>query len=193
MPAPSRSWTLRFVRNLFIWLIPVAILWVLLTPFYNRLLIAATENLLHLVESPDVTSLLPRDSHYLVITRSDLKAKGILYSIRVTDTHFPVLLTMLLFLAVPGVKLPLRCSRLGWALLLSIFFHLLSLFFYVKFAYATQLGSWSSEQYSPFAQNFFGLGKHLLDIPFKLALPFILWMAFHFELISRRNRQDPHI
>lgn len=184
----SRNWTLRLVRNLLLWLIPVAIVWAVLTPFYNRFLIAATENLLHLVESPDVTSLLPRDSHYLVITRSDLKAKGLLYSIRVTDTHFPVLLTMLLFLAVPGEKLAKKLSGLGWALLLSSFFHLLSLFFYVKFAYATQLGSWSTANYSSFAQNFFGLGKHLLDIPFKLALPFILWIAFHFDLISQRRR-----
>lgn len=187
MFASSQNWSLRFVRNLVLWIIPAAIAWVLLTPLYNRFLITATENLLHIVESPDVTSLLARDSHYTVITRSDLKSKGLLYSIRVSDTHFPAILTIALFMAVPGVKLSPRFGRLGWALLFSTFFHLISLFFYVKFAYATQLGAWSLEHYSPFAQNFFGLGKHLLDIPFKLALPAILWTAFYFELLTNRK------
>ncbi len=188
MSFSSRTWSLRFIRNLLLWLIPAAIVWALATPFYNQFLARATESLLRIVESPDVSSFMPRDAHYAVITRADLKSKGLLYSIRVTDTHFPVVLTMALFLAVPGIRLSHRFSRLGWALLFSAFFHLISLFFYVKFAYATQLGAWSAEHYSSFAQNFFGLGKHLLDIPFKLALPVILWTTFHLDLISNSNR-----
>ena len=72
-----------------------------------------------------------------------------------------------------------RLSNLGWAALITVSFHLVSLFFYVKFAYATQLGSWSLEHYGPFARNFYGLGKHLLDLPFKFALPLLLWCGFY--------------
>ena len=72
-----------------------------------------------------------------------------------------------------------RLANLGWAVLIAVFFHLLLLFFFVKFVYATQLGAWSLAHYGAFARNFFGLGKHLLDLPFKLALPLVLWAAFY--------------
>ena len=49
----------------------------------------------------------------------------------------------------------------------------------VKFIYATQLGAWSAENYGSWGQNFFGLGKHLLDLPFKFALPLLLWSALY--------------
>ncbi len=108
MSFSSRTWSLRFIRNLLLWLIPAAIVWALATPFYNQFLARATESLLRIVESPDVSSFMPRDAHYAVITRADLKSKGLLYSIRVTDTHFPVVLTMAIFLSVPGIRLSHR-------------------------------------------------------------------------------------
>ncbi len=49
----------------------------------------------------------------------------------------------------------------------------------MKFTYATQLGAWSVAHYGSFAQNFWGLGKHLFDLPFKLTLPFLLWAVFY--------------
>ena len=63
----------------------------------------------------------------------------------------------------------------------------------VKVAYATQLGTWSLEHYGPFARNFWGLLHHLLDLPFKLALPFALWAAFYLPLLlgSRRTPDAP--
>ena len=51
--------------------------------------------------------------------------------------------------------------------------------FWVKFVYATQLGSWSAANYGPWQQNFWGLGKHLLDLPFKFSLPLLLWAGFY--------------
>ena len=106
--------------------------------------------------------------------------QGFVYKFRVTDLHFTLILTVALFLAVPAVERRRRAENLGWALLLSVLFHLLVLFFVVKFVYSTQLGAWSNEHYGPVAQNLWGFGKHMLDLPFKLALPFILWVAFYF-------------
>jgi hypothetical protein len=57
--SPRRSWTFRFIRNALLLLIPVALVWTLLTPFYNRLLLGTAKNLVRLAESPDVTDLLP--------------------------------------------------------------------------------------------------------------------------------------
>ena len=68
--------------------------------------------------------------------------------------------------------------------LFILFFFIIDLFFWVKFAYATQLGAWSAAHYGPFARNFWGLGKHILDLPVKLALPFALWAAFYLRQLT---------
>lgn len=175
----------RFARNVLLWLLPAALVWVLITGFYNRFLTIATGNLLHLVESPNVTELHPvpgKDRHYIAISRKDIPAgRNALYTVRVTDIHYHLVLMAALFLAVPGVPLSQRLANLGLACLIALFFHLLLLSFWVQFAYATQLGSWSAEHYGSLAQNVYGLGKHLLDLPFKLALPLVLWVAFYYR------------
>jgi len=181
-PNTSPSWSVRFARRLLLWIVPSAIVWLLITPVYNRFLTGAGERLVRLTERPAATRLYMSDDHFLLVTRSDYAAeKGHLYRIRVTDLHFNLILTGALFLAIPGIPRGKRWENLGWAALSSIFFHLILLFFFVKFVYATQLGAWSGQHYGFFAQNFWGLGKHLLDLPFKFALPFFLWAAFYFE------------
>ncbi len=173
-------WLQRLLRNVLLWLLPVAAVWVLLTPIYNRFLTQSAENLVRLTESPGVTRLQVRETHYFVINRTDVPApKGWLASVRVTDTHFPWILLGALFLAVPKISWRTRWANFGWASLCSIFFHIFALFLWVKFVYATQLGSFSQEHFSAFSQNFWGLAKHLVDLPFKFALPLLLWSAFY--------------
>jgi hypothetical protein len=162
-------------------MLPAALIWLLVTPVYNLFLIQSAENLVRLTEFPSQTRLQARDTHYMVINRADLpapKGKAWLYSVRVSDVHFPLIMLTAFFLAVPGVSLRRRLESLGWALLLSIFFHIISLLFWVKFAYATQLGDWSGEHYGSLGSNAWGLGKHLLDLPFKFAMPLLLWAVF---------------
>lgn len=181
----------RFIRNLLLSIVPVAVVWLLITPFYNRFLAASAQNLLHLVESPNVTELVsaPQGDGYYFILRNDFPpAKRRVYSLRVTDIHFHLLLLAVLFLAVPRVPWRQRLGNLGWALLVAVFFHILLVFFWVKFAYATQLGSWSLANYGAFARNFYGLGKHLLDLPFKLAFPLALWAAFYYRQLLPADR-----
>jgi hypothetical protein len=188
-PAPDGLWMRRFVRNIAIAVVPAAIVWLLLTPIYNPFLTAATERLLHFTESPDVTRLHYLD-HFAQVVRLDYQAeKGYLYRIRVTDLHFHLILTFALFLAVPGIEAKRRWENLGWAALITVFFDLLLYFFFVKFVYATQLGDWSRAHYGTFAQNFWGLGKHLLDLPFKFALPLILWAAFYIRDFTAHTRR----
>jgi hypothetical protein len=186
----SASWPGRLVRNLLLWILPVVALWVLFTPFYNRFLALASERLTRAGEFPAVTRLAIQDTHQVVVTRSDVSGKdGFIYRFRITDVHFNLILTIALFLAVPAVEGRRRAENLGWALLLSVLFHILVLFFYVKFVYSTQLGAWSNDHYGPVAQNLWGFGKHLLDLPFKLALPFMLWAGFYFADFQRNLRR----
>lgn len=186
--ATRRAWASKFVRNVLIWLLPAAVVWVILTRFYNPFLTKGAENLVRLSEGPAVTRLHVKDVHYFVITRTDQPAsRGYLNSVRVTDTHFPLIMTFAFFMAVPGVPLRKRLENLGWATLISVFFHILSLFLWVKFIYATQMGEWSAANYGAFQQNFWGLSKHLADLPFKLALPILLWASFYFKQLLPRS------
>jgi len=171
-------------------MLPAVVFWILITPFYNRFLSLAGEKLTRGTEFPAVTRLDLQDAHFLFVTRSDVSGKdGFVYKFRLTDVHFNLILTVALFLAIPAVDSSRRAENLGWALLISVLFHLLVLFFVVKFVYSTQLGSWSNAHYGAFAQNFWGFGKHLLDLPFKLALPFILWVGFYFADFQRNLRR----
>ncbi len=184
--APT-SWSGRFALGAALWLIPVAIVWVSLTPFYNVFLTTAAENLVRLTESPNATRLLEHDEHHFIVTRTDVPDNR-LGSVRVTDVHFPLLMLGAFFLAVPGIPWRQRLENLGWAVLISICFHIVSLLFWVKFIYATQLGEWSAANYSAWQMNFWGLGKHLLDLPFKFSLPLLLWAAFYLGELLRASK-----
>lgn len=188
----ARSWAFTFIRNALLWLIPVAALWAVATPVYNRFLLGSAETLARWTESPDVTDLLRQDDHFAAVSRRDFPpARAIVHSFRMTDVHFHLVLLAALFLAVPGVPWRKRLENLGWAVLVTVFFDILLVFSYVKFAYATQLGSWSLANYGPFLRNFWGLFKHLLDLPFKLGLPFLLWALFYLSQMPGIRTPEP--
>lgn len=190
---PPRAWTPRFARNVLLLLVPVWALWALATPAYNRFLLAAGANLLHLTERPAVTLFHFNDAHDASVERRDFPPGRALVGpgLRVTDLHFHLVLLGALFLAVPDLPWRRRLENLGWAALATVFFDIALVFLYVKFLYATQLGSWSLAHYGPFSRNFYGLAKHLLDLPGKLALPLALWAGFYLRLLGREAAADP--
>jgi hypothetical protein len=175
---------IRFLRNTLLWAIPATLLWLAITPGYNLFLARAAENLVQATEIPNHTTLRRHDPHNFLIYRDDLKAAtstGHVSSMRITSYHFMLVFTAAIFLGVPDVPLRQRLQNLGWAALFSAFFHVFALLFRVKFIYATQLGAWSAEHYGAFGQNFWGLGRHLLDLPFRFAMPLILWSFFYLD------------
>ena len=177
---PRPRWGLRLVRNLALWAAPVALAWMAVTPYYNLFLAHAGERASRLTERPAVTRVDLSQRHEAVVSRTDTRAGGRLpYRLRLTDVHFPLVLLVALFLAVPDVSWRVRLANLGYALLVAALFHVLDVFFWVKFIYATQLGDWSLREHGGFARNFWGMGKHLLDLPVKLALPLLLWGWFY--------------
>jgi hypothetical protein len=185
-PAPSAGWARRFLRNVLLWLLPVWAVWALLTPYYNRFLLAGAQSLVRLTERPRVTALYPHpdslDDAY--VARLDFPpARRLVKPFRVTDVHFPLVLAGALFLAVPGIPWRERLANLGLALVALVFFQVLLIFLQVKALYATGLGAWSLAHYGPVARNLYGLAWHLFDLPFKLALPFALWAAFYLRLL----------
>lgn len=185
------SWALRLCRNVLLWLVPVAVVWVVVTPFYNLVVTIGAEHLIRLFERPAVTKLEPMDVHHFAIVRTTDDVPQLPFTVRTTDIHFPLVMMGALFLAVPGVPLRRRFRNLGWALVVAVFFHIADAFLWVKFAYATQLGSWSAENYGPVARTVWGMSKHLMDLPFKLGLPLALWGYFYLgELRSAALRSE---
>ncbi|HTG35456.1 MAG TPA: hypothetical protein VLB76_21245 [Thermoanaerobaculia bacterium] len=181
----QRSWVFLLVRNALLAVVPVALLWILLTPLYNRVLLESAQKLVRLTEYPSVTDLLRKDTHFAYIGRRDFPpARALVHSFRVTDVHFHLIMVGVLFLAIPRVSWRKRLENLGWAALITIFFDIFLIVFYVKATYAVQLGAWSLAHYGAFARNFYGLAKHLLDLPFKLSLPFLLWIVFYYRDLS---------
>lgn len=185
------TWAGRLVRNVLLWLAPVWLVWFLLTPFYNRFLLTASENLLQITESPNVTELVPKGRHDAYVQRRDFPpSKSLVHAFRVTDLHFHLVLLGALFLAVPGVPWRKRLENLGWAVLVTVFFDLFLGFFVVKAVYATGLGAWSAEHYGPFARNAYGMARHLFDLPFKLGLPLLLWAGFYLGQMMEEMRGE---
>lgn len=190
---PGGAWAPRFIRNVLLWLLPVWAVWTLATPAYNRFLLVGGANLLHLSESPPVTVFYRNDAHFASLERRDFPPARALVgpALRVTDIHFHLVLLGALFLAVPGVSWRRRAKNLGWAVLATVFFDLALVFLYAKYLYATQLGAWSLAHYGPLARNGYGLARHLLDLPGKLALPFALWAGFYLRLLGGAETRPP--
>jgi hypothetical protein len=174
----------RLARNALLWIVPAALVWLALSPVYNRFLAAAGEALLHLGESPNATRLYVRDLHVLRVARTDIGGgQSALDETRLSDFHFDWILLATLFLATPGITLSQRARTLAWSAGALVLFHLLLLVCHVESLYANGLGDWSLRHYGAVARNAWGLGKHLLDLPFKFALPFALWAGFHLRLL----------
>lgn len=180
---PGAAGAGRLARNVLL-LLPVAVIvWLAITPVYNRMLVNAGELLLHLGESPDQTRLFLRDGRYAMVVRRDVSGgQRYLAELRLVDLHFNWILLVALFLAPPGVPPARRWGRLGWAALAVLVFHLALLVFHVESVYALELGEWSARHYGPLSRNFWALGKHVLDLPVKLGLPLLLWAAFYLRL-----------
>lgn len=177
---PRSGWALRLIRNTLLLLVPLGLLWSVLTPVYNRFLLGSAQTLVRLTESPDETNLLRKDEHFAYVQRRDFPpAKSLVHSFRVTDVHFHLVMLGALFLGIPGIPWRRKLESLGWAFLITIFFDIFVIFLYAKAAYATKLGAWSLSHYGPFSRNFWGMTMHLFDLPFKFALPFLLWAVFY--------------
>lgn len=177
MTSNESDWFGRLVRGLTLWLPATFAVWWLLVPLYNPFVAEAGESLARLTEQPSVTTVQMRDRHYALVDRVDAPSRSLPYAVRLTDIHYPTVLFAALCLAVPGAPWKRRLGALGTGLVFLAVFHVVDFFFWIEFVYATQLGSWSLQQFGPWARNAYGLGKHVLDLPVKLGLPLMLWVV----------------
>ena len=180
---PPASAALR----VFLFRLPVALalamtIWFVIRPVLDTTVCAGAEMLMRGYEHPRVTRLQAAD-HHARVHRADLRHGSTMPTVPLTSIHFNTIVLLALFLALPAPRKRTQLERLimGWTVLLVT--QIVSLFVHVKFIYATMLGDWSVENYSETARNIYGFLQYFTDLPGRFAFPFLIWIAFNWDLV----------
>jgi len=157
--------------------------WIAIRPALDAGTSGFAQFLIRSFEIPHVTRLVP-ENHHARLERSDLKSDSRLPAIPLTEVHFNTIILLALFLSLPRPFSRRQLERLfmAWTTLFAL--QTLNLVFHVEFFYATSLGPWSTEHYGPLLRNTYAFLQYFFDLPVRLGAPFVLWVAFNWEVLS---------
>lgn len=180
----------QFLRRLPIALVAAMAVWLLIRPILDTAVTGIAEALVRAYEYPRVTRLVV-DDHRVQVRRSDFRTDSKIPTLPLTEVHFNtiVLLALSLALARPFARRQLERLVMGWSVLLLS--QALNLVFHVKTLYALGLGEWSHAHYSDLARNLYGFGQYFTDLPGRFSFPFLIWLAFNWELILTMIGNEP--
>ena len=180
----------QFLRRLPIALVAAMVVWLLIRPVLDTAVTGIAEALVRAYEYPRVTRLVVED-HRVQVRRSDFRTDSKIPTLPLTEVHFNtiVLLALSLALARPFARRQLERLVMGWSVLLLS--QALNLVFHVKTLYALGLGEWSHAHYSDLARNLYGFGQYFTDLPGRFSFPFLIWLAFNWELILTMIGNEP--
>ena len=180
----------QFLRRLPIALVAAMAVWLLARPALDAAVTGIAEVLVRAYEYPRVTRLVV-DDHRVQVRRSDFRTGSKIPTLPLTEVHFNtiVLLALSLALARPFARRQLERLVMGWSVLLLS--QALNLVFHVKTLYALGLGEWSHAHYSDLARNLYGFGQYFTDLPGRFSFPFLIWLAFNWELILTMIGNEP--
>ncbi len=149
-------------------------LWWGATPAYDRLLAAAAEPILRLVERPPVTRLYA-DGRQLVVERSDLPSSSARPAFPADDLTFNVVLLVTLASTSRRLFTDRALARLASALAILSAIHVAAVVVRVKSVYALDLGEWSAAVYGPLSRDLWATAFHFYRFVGAFAAPFLLW------------------
>lgn len=180
----------QFLRRLPIALVAAMAVWLLARPALDAAVTGIAEVLVRAYEYPRVTRLVVDDDR-VQVRRSDFRTDSKIPTLPLTEVHFNtiVLLALSLALARPFARRQLERLVMGWSVLLLS--QALNLVFHVKTLYALGLGEWSHAHYSDLARNLYGFGQYFTDLPGRFSFPFLIWLAFNWELILTMIGNEP--
>lgn len=169
------------------------LLWMLLTPVYDRVLAASASAVIRISETPPVTRLRQAPDGYVTVDRSDFDPRSKRPAVPVRDLTFNFVLLTALFAASRRV---VSDRNIGGFLIGSAALaltHILALIVTVKNIYASQLGAWSRVHYSAFERNLWGVTNHFYRLVLMYAIAFGLWWLFRDRGSDTRsaNRSKP--
>jgi hypothetical protein len=185
---PRIDWRVA-LRALLGFLVGLAV-WAMLSPLYNRAVIAGAEWSLHAFEKPNVT-VLRASENYAVVDRTDFDRRSTQRpSVPVHDLTFNFILLTALFAIV---RLSDR-HVLGFFAACAILYltHILGLVTEVMSIYTQKLGMWSQVNYSDTSRNLWSLSNHFYRLVLMYAIAFALWWIFRgkSEDASRNARRS---
>jgi hypothetical protein len=153
------------------------VLWMLLSPLYDRVIGAGAQAVLRAFENPKVTRLTLAEDNFTTVNRSDFDPRSKRPGIGIRDLTFNIVLLFALFAASAR---PFSDRNIGGflvscaALALT---HILAVVIEVKSIYAAKLGMWSTVNYSDFDRNLWGVLNHSYRLVLMYAIAFALWFA----------------
>jgi hypothetical protein len=176
--------TQRFLVRLPIVLALVMLGWYLARPVLDSAITGLAEVLVRAFEYPRVTTLVSVD-HFAQVQRSDFRSNSVIPAISLTENHFNTIVLLALYLSLPKPFSRRQLERLfmGWCILYLT--QVFNLVLHVKCIYAFNLGEWSDAMYSGLARNVFGYLRYFTDLPGRFSFPFLIWLGFNWDLVSR--------
>jgi hypothetical protein len=154
------------------------IVWVLLSPLYDRVIGAGAQAVMRAFEKPKVTRLVMAEDKLTTVDRSDFDPRSKRPAISIADLTFNWVLLLALFAAAPRT---LSDRNIGGFLAASAALaltHILGVVTRVRSIYVAQLGMWSTVNYTSFDRNLWGTADHFYRLVLMYALAFGLWWIF---------------
>ena len=155
------------------------VLWVFLTPVYDRMIAAGAEKVLRTFETPSVTQLRPQDDGFTTVDRTDFdKRSQKRPAIPIKDLTFNVALLTALFAASRRTFSDRNIGGFILAMVCLALTHVFGAVVEVMSIYVAKLGMWSTVHYSEVERNVWGVLNHFYRLVLMYALAFGLWWVF---------------
>ena len=154
------------------------VLWMLLSPVYDRALGAGAEAIMRAFESPKVTRLRLEPDRLTTVDRSDFDPRSKRPAISIADLTFNFALLTALFAASSRVFSDRNIGGFLAASATLALTHILGVIIRVRSIYVAKLGMWSTVNYSSFDRNFWGTADHFYRLVLMYAIAFALWWVF---------------
>jgi hypothetical protein len=173
---PPIEW--RVALRAFAGFVAGVVVWVMLSPLYDRMLAKGAEATLRAFEKPKVTRLRPQADQFTTVDRTDFDPRSKRPGISIRDLTFNVVLLIALFAAS---KRPYSDRNIGGfliAMAILTITHLLAVITEVMSIYVGKLGMWSTVNYSDLQRNVWGVANHSYRLVLMYAIAFALWWIF---------------
>lgn len=173
---PPIDW--RVALKAFAGFVAGVVLWVLLSPLYDRVVAAGAQALMRAFEKPKVTRLHLAADNFTTVDRADFDPRSKRPAISIRDLTFNIVLLIALFAASPR---PFSDRNIGGFLVACVilgFTHVFGVIAEVMSIYVAKLGPWSTVNYSAFDRNLWGVLNHFYRLVLMYAIAFALWWVF---------------
>jgi hypothetical protein len=154
------------------------VMWIYLTPTYDRFIAAGTEKVMRTFEHPKVTRLRMAEDKFVTVDRADFDPRSKRPAIPIRDLTFNIVLLTALFAA--SKRTFSDRNILGFLISLAILAvtHIFGSVAEVMSIYVAKLGMWSTVHYSDLDRNVWGVLNHFYRLVLMYAIAFALWWIF---------------